>query len=113
MSVIETVVAATAAIATLLALGILVWTLALRRRHEVYIAPFHVAGGDQDPQLGVALSNMLRARLERLRRELSAAQAELKAQRKARPPDAGLGDIGLPSSIRAPRALFEPLKVDV
>jgi hypothetical protein len=113
MSVIETLVAATAAIATLLALGILVWTLALRRRHEVYIAPFHVAGGQPDPQLGVALSNMLRARLERLQRELSSAQEVLETQRKASPPDAGLGGIVLPSSIEVPRAVFEPLKVDV
>jgi hypothetical protein len=59
------------------------------------------------------LSNMLRARLERLQRELGSVQEVLEAQRSASPPDAGLGGIVLPSSIEVPRAVFEPLKVDV
>ena len=56
---------------------------------------------------------MLRARLERLQRELASAQGVLEEQRKARPPNAGRGGIVLPSSIAVPRAVFEPLKVDV
>ena len=114
MSILETVIVVGVTIGAVIALLLFVWALVLRSRHEVYIAPFQVAGSGAEPALGAALTNMLRARLERLKRELAAVQRLLEEQPR---PTGKLAEdpkaIVLPSSIEVPRGVFEPVNIDV
>jgi hypothetical protein len=113
VSIFEAIIVASVTVAAVVALVLLVWTIGLRGRHEVYIAPFHIAGGQPDPALGVALANMLRARLERLQRELSSMHQVLKEQPPPRDAATNLGAIVLPTSIEVPQAVFEPVNIEV
>jgi hypothetical protein len=115
MSIFEVVIVAAVSVAAALALGLLVWSLALRSRHELYIAPFLIGGmSDAAPEFGIALANMLRARLERLQRELESARLTLERQLSiveafADDPTA----IVLPTSVDVPRSVFEPVNIEV
>jgi hypothetical protein len=110
MTVVEAVLVVTVAAAAVVAALLIVWTLAVRRRHDVFIAPFHVAGRSDDPGLGVALTNMLTARLEGLQRELRWMRDVLTTQTSS---DAELTAILAPNTIAVPRAMFEPVDVNL
>ena len=69
MSIIEATFAFALTVAAFAALILFVWMLVARRRKEVYVAPFQVAGESTDTTTAVGLSNMLRARLVQAQRE--------------------------------------------
>jgi hypothetical protein len=108
-SVVEAILVVTVAAAAFAAVFLIGWLLVVRRRHDVFLAPFHVAGKDDDG-LGVALTNMLAARLEGLQRELRSMREFLTTETSS---DAGLTAILAPDAIGAPRAMFDPVNVDV
>jgi hypothetical protein len=116
VSLVEAFVVVGVTLAAAFSLAVLGWTVLLRSRRDLYIAPFHVAGDNTDPGLGVALANMLRARLERLQRELASARATLDEQPSRQSGPEASEDptsIILPSSIAVPRGLLDPVNIEV
>jgi len=67
--VVEAAFAFALTVAAVAAVLLAIWVIVVRRRNEVHIAPFEVAGEGGESVTGVALANMLRARLVQAQRE--------------------------------------------
>lgn len=120
MAVFENVILGALVAAAAAGLVLLVFALVIRRGDAVYIAPLDVAGEADSSVLGQALAQMLRARLERLSRELESARQVFAASAAEASADAQtpISDLeaqpwfSLPASVADTKAPLEPPNIE-